>query len=335
MKNAIRYLKQACLFLPLISVLLGCTPIVSKDIASPEIVEQTIVSMATLYTPESIVSTPVLLVSLTAIVTRSNTQFLESETELCEETKGKIDIREIVIPESNHPFAFRIYLPPCYDEQAEPGYPVLYLLHGQMSKDDHWDRLGIDEAADQMISSGEIAPTIIVMPWEANSLEEVKVSLFGNILVDRLIPLVDNEYATCIDQKCRAIGGISRGAGWAMRVGLTHWELFGAIGVHSFAPFSGDFYNAPYWFKAIPEDRFPRIYMDMGATDALLDTARLFEDRLTKYSVPHEWVINRGTHNDEYWAAHVEDYLRWYSFTWRDIFWEKSFDLSPVSTDPP
>ena len=44
-----------------------------------------------------------------------------------------------------YPLEYRVYLPPCYAEQTERRYPVLYLFHGQGFKDDQWDRIGVDE----------------------------------------------------------------------------------------------------------------------------------------------------------------------------------------------
>ena len=103
-----------------------------------------------------------------------------------------------------------------------------------------------------------------------------------------------------------------------MRSGLIYWETFGSIGAHSLAPFRGDFNEAPFWFKEIPEEQLPRIWIDVGVLDVNLDAANTFEVRLTKYRIPHEWHIYLGTHNEDYWQAHVEEYLRWYAESWKE-----------------
>jgi len=64
------------------------------------------------------------------------------------------------------PLAYRVYLPPCYDDIPDKRYPSLYLFHGQSYNDDQWDRMGADETADRLIASGEFHPLIIVMPYE-------------------------------------------------------------------------------------------------------------------------------------------------------------------------
>lgn len=237
---------------------------------------------------------------------------------VCGDTSGTIEYRELVDPDYTNPLSVRIFLPPCYDFNDNKQYPVLYILHGQSFNDDQWDRLGMDDEANRLIQGGEIPPLIIVMPRELNTLIDYHESQYEEMLVETLVPWIDGEYRTISDRQCRAIGGLSRGAAWAMRVGFIHWELFGEIGTHSFAPFSGDFYNFPYWLQKIPDGEVPRVYMDIGTQDYMLHAASLFEDRLTKYHVAHEWIINTGTHNEEYWSSHVEDYLLWYTFLWKD-----------------
>jgi enterochelin esterase-like enzyme len=239
--------------------------------------------------------------------------------QVCTETRGSIRLGEIVIPETTRTLAFRVYTPPCYRESEDYDYPVLYLLHGQSFTDDQWDRLGADEAADRLIASGEAPPFIIVMPFEYYYLQDPRESVYGEQLVNNLIPWVDEEYDTCTERECRAIGGISRGAGWAVHLGFIEWELFGSVGAHSLALFQGDYLALPYWLKEITDDAYPRVYMDAGSIDYLLESTQRFEEQLTRYHVAHAWVVNIGAHNEEYWAAHVEDYLYWYTFAWKNL----------------
>jgi len=104
-----------------------------------------------------------------------------------------------------------------------------------------------------------------------------------------------------------------------MHLGLGQWQLFGSVGAHSLALFPGDFYGLPYTLKEITDDAYPRIYMDDGTQDYMLDSTKNFEEQLTRFHVEHTWVINTGAHNEEYWAAHVEDYLYWYAFAWKSL----------------
>ena len=212
---------------------------------------------------------------------------------------------------------YRVYLPPCYDEQPERLYPVLYLIHGQNYNHDQWDRLGVDETADAMIASGDIPPLIIVLPRD-RSWEQPTDDNFGTVLAEGLIPSIDKNYRTIPERAMRAIGGLSRGAGWAVHLGLRYWDLFGALGAHSLPVFWTDTRHVRAWLDAIPMEQMPRIYLDIGDKDRqqILESAVWFENLLTEKNIPHEWYLNHGYHEEDYWQAHMEDYLRWYTIDW-------------------
>jgi hypothetical protein len=77
-------------------------------------------------------------------------------------------------------------------------------------------------------------------------------------------------------------------------------------------PFTGDIFRVPNWTRSIPAGQVPRFYMDIGENDPYRKLATDFEGVLTRYKVPHEWHLNKGTHNEAYWQAHVEEYMKWY-----------------------
>jgi enterochelin esterase-like enzyme len=62
----------------------------------------------------------------------------------------------------------------------------------------------------------------------------------------------------------------------------------------------------------------PRIYMDISDDERpeIAKSASWLEEILNRYDVPHEWHIFVGEHEEAYWQAHVEDYLRWYTMDW-------------------
>jgi len=239
-----------------------------------------------------------------------------STPKVCSETRGRFEFHEFQTKLMTHPLEFRVYLPPCYDFDRQSRYPVLYLLHGQSFNDDQWDRLGADEALDELIADGKAKPFIIVMPKESNYMIDQWTSKYGPALAKELVPWIDAHYRTYAEREYRAIGGLSRGAGWAMRTGLIYWETFGAIGCHSFAPFRGDFNQAPFWFKEIPAEELPCIWIDAGTMDFIKDAARIFAGRLEDYDIPFEWHVFDGAHTESYWSAHVKDYLLWYAQGW-------------------
>ena len=212
---------------------------------------------------------------------------------------------------------YRIYFPPCYDQQQDRHYPVLYLFHGQGFSDDQWDRIGVDEKADELIAAGQISPVIIVMPHEIGS-EQPTGSKFAQAIIKDFIPYIDATYRTLPDRTNRAVGGLSRGGGWAVHFGISEWELFGAIGAHSPGVFRADDLYLRKWLNAIPGDSYPRIYIDIGDRDLpeILDSATWFEQMLNVKDIPHEWHFFSGYHNEDYWRAHLDSYLRWYTQNW-------------------
>jgi enterochelin esterase-like enzyme len=237
----------------------------------------------------------------------------------CMKAGGRVEVKEFTTVLLPNPMVYRIYLPPCYDEQTEQSYPVLYLIHGQTYSDTQWDRLGVPEIADRLIASGEVAPFIVVMPRDRVWSEPTE-DHFGLAVEQSLIPWVDEHYRTLSDREHRAVGGLSRGGAWAVHLGFSHPELFSAVGIHSGFVFHSDVQQLHLWLKNMPEDLVPRIYMDIGASDPnLLQAAKWLEKLLTEFHLPHEWHMFSGEHDETYWQAHVEDYLRWYTREWRDF----------------
>lgn len=211
---------------------------------------------------------------------------------------------------------FRIYLPPCYDEKPDERYPVLYLLHGQTYNDDQWLRLGAVDVLDELILSGESQPFIIVFP-DDRYWNLVAGPGFGDRLINHLIPHIDSSYRTVADRQHRAIGGLSRGAGWSLRLGLTQWQLFGRIGLHSLAVLQKDAAKLKDWIPAIPPASRPTIFMDIGDNDQELAMAQRIESQFTDYDISHEWHLYSGAHTENYWRSHVEEYIRWYAGQWK------------------
>jgi enterochelin esterase-like enzyme len=215
---------------------------------------------------------------------------------------------------------FSIYLPPCYDPSSLTRYPVLYLLHGQTYDNHQWIQLGLSEVTDNLIDRGQISPLIIILPNDPG-WQQPNESPFGQMLVDEMIPYIDQMYSTLSDRKYRAIGGLSRGASWAFHLGLTDWQLFSKIGAHSLPLFVNDYTFIPGWLDSIPLNAHPQIYIDMGNQDPELSLARSVENTLTAHRIPHEWHMFPGAHEESYWSRHLQKYLLWYSCEWAVLYY--------------
>lgn len=215
------------------------------------------------------------------------------------------------------PQEYLIYLPPCYYEQTDKRYPVLYLLHGQTFTEDQWVRLGVPQIADGMFFSGESVPFIVVFPDDRFWNSKFGPG-FGDRLIGALIPHIDANYRTIPNREHRALGGLSRGGGWTAELGFKNPNLFGSLGFHSPAIFTGDGFVVEQLVAGIPENLRPRIWVDAGDNDSELKSIIEFERMLTLNGIPHEYHFFSGDHSEVYWGAHVSYYLRWYAKAWNE-----------------
>lgn len=206
---------------------------------------------------------------------------------------------------------FTVYLPPCYDAVRPGGYPVLYLFHGQNMDDTFWPSIGITTAADAAIRAGH-QPFIMVFPYEVHNWDLPAESHFGEAIMQDLYPWVEAQFNVCTRRACQAIGGLSRGGGWAMHIALTNFDTFGSVGLHSFGYFSGDLYRVQNLLQTYTPADFPRIYIDRGDQDYLHEDIDLYEQNLTATGVAHQYIINTGVHEKAYWQSQVQNYLNWY-----------------------
>jgi Enterochelin esterase and related enzymes len=232
----------------------------------------------------------------------------------CQEEIGTISTVSVPSKLLKQPIELKVYTPPCYSASAAIRYSVLYMLHGQTYTDTQWQQLGLTAAADQLIKTGQIPPLLIVMPNEDASMSDADSSNFGEAIIQEVIPWVDQHYTTCDVRPCRAIGGLSRGGNWAVRIGLSHPDFFTAIGAHSTPLFYGDLSRLGTWTSAIPAgETAPMIYMDFGKSDEENDLMLQFDQQLSSLGVVHQMIQFNGFHNSDYWSAHVGQYLLWYS----------------------
>jgi S-formylglutathione hydrolase FrmB len=60
-----------------------------------------------------------------------------------------------------------------------------------------------------------------------------------------------------------------------------------------------------------PETRLPALFMDVGSSDPIADDTRVFHAELTILGIPHYFREWPGTHDWDYWSAHVPQSLTW------------------------
>ena len=249
---------------------------------------------------------------LPTATTRPRSVAAAIEGEGCQETAGQMVYGELIDSELPRSIPYRVYLPPCVAE-ARGRLPTLYLLHGLARTDAQWDELGVDEIAQDLVAANQAPPFLIVMPWERLGLE------YEEAIVNHLIPHIESEYGASPNRELRSIGGISRGAGWALRIGLQHSELFGAVGLHSPAILVPDIFMVPDWIEAISADAKPELWIDIGDRDPLRFSLPELTNLFDEAELPYELHSYPGEHIEAYWADHIEDYVRWYVSGWLNV----------------
>ncbi|MBA4375785.1 MAG: hypothetical protein C0401_06385 [Anaerolinea sp.] len=232
----------------------------------------------------------------------------------CVKTIGSIVEREIPTVLLEKSINVKIYLPPCYNSNLQADFPVLYMLHGQTSANDQWLRLGLFSEMDELLMQKAIQPFLIVLPYESRSNTDSDVSKYGEALVQDVIPYIEDNFRVCKDRSCRAIGGLSRGGNWAVHLGFTYPKRFVAIGAHSTPLFYGEIIKITERVSAISSTtELPAIYIDMGNKDPDRQDVLAFVAALKKLNIPYQFTEFLGYHQEDYWSAHVQDYLFWYS----------------------
>ena len=234
----------------------------------------------------------------------------------CAEKTGSLEKGKLETPLMAKPILYNVYLPPCYSVDLTTRYPVLYLLHGQTFDEGQWIRLGAVTVADRLISSGETKPFMMVFPLDPDTKQPREYN-FEEVFTSQLVATIDDNHRTLTTPAYRAIGGISRGGAWALRLGLEHPDLFGSIGGHSTSIFYADDTALERIMVRLPPAQLPRIWLDAGDNDVEMELIAPLEAFMTENNIPHEWHMFVGEHSEKYWSAHVYDYLEWYTQDWR------------------
>ncbi len=268
------------------------------------------------HTPEaSATATLTMTPTETATPTATPTATATTTATPCTATIGTVESFSIPSDALDVPLPISIYLPPCYNPSGN--YPVLYLLHGQGMDDTYWSSLGVTGIADIAIERGQ-TPFIMVFPFEERFLDDNSTSKFPDAIINDLIPWVDSNYATCTQKVCRAVGGISRGGGWAIKLSMRNIDLFGTLGGHSY----GLMFDDSNWVQKQLEthtiDDFPRMYLDRGDQDSLAPDIDYYVKVLLANGIRPEFHIYPGGHTRSYWRTHVQEYMDFYMAAWTE-----------------
>lgn len=207
-------------------------------------------------------------------------------------------------------------------------FPVLYLLHGLSDDASIWLRRSRIEWYVRDL------PLIVVMPdggrgWYTNG---VNSDACEDHIIKDVIGQTERLFPAARDREHRAIAGLSMGGYGAMSLALHYPDRFvaaaslsGAVGV-GHKPITEEM---PPDFKRIfgenPEgsdkdlfaliqkvDRaqLPRLWLDCGVDDFLIEDNRAFHAHLEKLGIPHIYHEFPGAHTWDYWDEHIQQVLQ-------------------------
>lgn len=132
-----------------------------------------------------------------------------------------------------------IYTPPGYNENIKTRYPVLYLQHGSFEDETGWSSQGkANLILDNLIAAKQANPMIIVMDNgyayktqnNHGNKKEQSASVFEEVLITEVIPMIDTKFRTIANRENRAIAGLSMGANQTMRIMMNHLDTFSQYG---------------------------------------------------------------------------------------------------------
>lgn len=198
------------------------------------------------------------------------------------------------------------------------------MLHGSIQDDSQWDLDGLDEAALAAIRASESVPFVIAMP--AGDLEGTYNYTSGGpysfeqIMIGDFLPFIELNYNVRTDREGRAIGGLSRGAVWALEIAFRHPDMFLSVGSHSGAQsvaLGPPMYHPLDLAREAPGVETLRIYIDAGENDWYIEGQQELHAILAARGIVHYYLINPGTHDDAYWQAHVGEYVAFYAGGWK------------------
>ena len=132
-----------------------------------------------------------------------------------------------------------VYTPPTYGKDKKK-YPVLYLQHGWGEDETSWSRQGCAGIImDNLLAEGKCVPFIVVMTYGMTNevrfggLGDFTAKDFETVLVDELVPFIDNNFRTIAKKDSRAMAGLSMGGMETKTITLRRPEVFGYYGLFS------------------------------------------------------------------------------------------------------
>lgn len=235
---------------------------------------------------------------------------------------------------------FNVYLPNGFDK-TDKTYPSVYLLHGLYGTYKDWDENGgMKLVADELISSGEAAEMVIIMPNAGgadvhkiqNGYFNVKNWSYEDFFFKELVPAVEKKYRCIGDKSHRAIMGLSMGGGGSTAYAQKHPDMFSSCYAMSawldtrvdesqksddkfYLTCEGVMKNSTIKFvenadaATVEKLKSVRWFFDCGDDDGLVYLSVEIHKNHQLKGINSEFRVHNGVHNWEYWHLCLRDAL--------------------------
>jgi enterochelin esterase family protein len=213
-----------------------------------------------------------------------------------------------------------VYTPPDYEKSASGRYPVLYLQHGMGEDETGWPVQGkANLILDNLIAAGKAVPMIIVMDKGYASRPDQSasqnpggsqsgpggMSVFEEVLIKEIIPMIDATYRTLPDRGHRAMAGLSMGANQTIRITMNNLDKFSYIGGFSGTsnyPGTAEidpatFMNGKFSDGEALNNQINLFWLGLGTKepDPFPGSVGAFRAMLDKTGLRHVYYVSQGT----------------------------------------
>jgi enterochelin esterase family protein len=131
--------------------------------------------------------------------------------------------------------------------------------------------------------------------------------VFGNELLQDLMPYVEKNYRVSAKAEDRAVAGLSMGGGQALRIGLAHLDTFHSIGAFSAAARGNpeeaykDFFADP----AAANKKLKLFYIACGRADPLFPGSKALSEALDTHRIQHQFAPSDEGHVWRNWRNYL------------------------------
>lgn len=204
-----------------------------------------------------------------------------------------------------------VYTPAEYETRHDKKYPVLYLQHGMGEDERGWHEQGMmANILDNQIAAGKCVPMIVVMDYgncgyihgtRPGETRDKFGASFTPIMLNELIPFIEQTFRVKTDRDNRAMAGLSWGGHETFQITLNNLDKFSHIGSFSGALFfladgidkaCGGVFNDADAFN----NRVHTLFLGMGSEENF--GSDKISEALKRAGINHTYYISPGTHHE-------------------------------------